>query len=60
MANSWENAQNFCSLLGSQLLEVDGPEEKVTQGGTGDAAVPKLSFVGRGLFSGGWVALGTP
>ncbi|XP_065715355.1 macrophage mannose receptor 1-like isoform X1 [Patagioenas fasciata] len=28
MANSWENAQNFCSLLGSQLLEVDGPEEK--------------------------------
>uniref|UniRef100_A0A8C0FK84 C-type lectin domain-containing protein n=1 Tax=Bubo bubo TaxID=30461 RepID=A0A8C0FK84_BUBBB len=29
MASSWENAQSFCSLLGSQLLEVDSPEEKV-------------------------------
>ncbi|XP_074710851.1 macrophage mannose receptor 1-like isoform X1 [Strix uralensis] len=27
-ASSWENAQSFCSLLGSQLLEVDSPEEK--------------------------------
>ncbi|KAM6038316.1 macrophage mannose receptor 1-like [Chlamydotis macqueenii] len=26
--SSWKNAQRFCSLLGSQLLEVDDPEEK--------------------------------
>ncbi|XP_075581320.1 C-type lectin domain family 17, member A-like isoform X3 [Pelecanus crispus] len=25
---SWENAQRFCSVLGTQLLEVDSPEEK--------------------------------
>ncbi|KAM9214383.1 uncharacterized protein RG961_012873 [Leptosomus discolor] len=27
-ASSWESAKSFCSLLGAQLLEVDGPEEK--------------------------------
>ncbi|XP_010293263.1 PREDICTED: macrophage mannose receptor 1-like, partial [Phaethon lepturus] len=27
-ASSWENAQRFCSVLGTKLLEVDGPEEK--------------------------------
>ncbi|XP_035748493.1 macrophage mannose receptor 1-like, partial [Egretta garzetta] len=26
--SSWENAQRFCSALGTQLLEVDSPEEK--------------------------------
>ncbi|XP_055555922.1 brevican core protein-like isoform X7 [Falco cherrug] len=26
--SSWENAQRFCSVLGTQLLEVDGAEEK--------------------------------
>ncbi|KAM9251539.1 macrophage mannose receptor 1-like isoform 3-T3 [Cariama cristata] len=26
--SSWANAQRFCSVLGTQLLEVDGPEEK--------------------------------
>ncbi|KAM9263985.1 macrophage mannose receptor 1-like isoform 2-T2 [Morus bassanus] len=26
--SSWENAQHFCLVLGTQLLEVDGPEEK--------------------------------
>ncbi|XP_074932167.1 uncharacterized protein LOC142048821 isoform X2 [Phalacrocorax aristotelis] len=26
--SSWEDAQRFCSVLGTQLLEVDGPEEK--------------------------------
>ncbi|XP_009892744.1 PREDICTED: uncharacterized protein LOC104294791, partial [Charadrius vociferus] len=26
--SSWENAQRFCSVLGMQLLEVDGPEER--------------------------------
>ncbi|KAM6307895.1 CD209 antigen-like protein C [Podargus strigoides] len=27
-ASSWASAQRFCSLLGTQLLEVDTPEEK--------------------------------
>ncbi|XP_042658741.1 uncharacterized protein LOC116959822 [Tyto alba] len=27
-ASSWDNAQSFCSALGTQLLEVDSPEEK--------------------------------
>ncbi|XP_061871635.1 C-type mannose receptor 2-like isoform X2 [Colius striatus] len=27
-AGSWEHAQRFCLVLGTQLLEVDGPEEK--------------------------------
>lgn len=37
--SSWENAQRFCSVLGTQLLEVDGPKERVS--GVGSGQPPK-------------------
>jgi len=50
-ASPWEGAQSFCSTLGTQLLEVDSPEEKVRgdgEGWGGHSAVPKVGSVGRG------------